>query len=75
MMTMMPQIHGIVFDVQWDKFEIYSSFFIPCLNDRKAKKLLYAECRKRRLQVRIKTVTENRIRGIRVWRLKSNSIN
>ena len=66
----MTQIHGIVFDIQWDKFEPHSSFFIPCLNDRKAKKLLYAECRKRRLQVRIKTVTENRIRGIRVWRLK-----
>ena len=66
----MIQIHGILFDVQWDKFKPHSSFFIPCLNDKKAKKLLYAECRKQKVQVRIKTVTEDRIRGVRVWRLK-----
>jgi hypothetical protein len=66
----MTQIHGIVFDVQWDKFGVHSSFFIPCLDDRKARKLLYVECRERKLQVRIKTVTEDRIRGVRVWRLK-----
>ena len=66
----MIQIHGILFDIQWDKFELHSSFFIPCLNDKKAKKLLYAECRKQKMQVRIKTVTEDRIRGVRIWRLK-----
>ena len=70
MMTMTTQIHGILFDVQWDKFEPHSSFFIPCLDDKKAKKLLYTECKKRKLQVRIKTVIENYIRGVRVWRLK-----
>ena len=66
----MIQIHGILFDVQWDEFKLYSSFFIPCLDDKKTKRLLYVECKKRKLQVRIKTVTENRIRGVRVWRLK-----
>ena len=37
MMTMTTQIHGILFNVQWDKFEPHSSFFIPCLDDKKAK--------------------------------------
>ena len=36
----MIEIHGINFDVQWDKFEPHSSFFIPCLDTKEAKRVI-----------------------------------
>jgi hypothetical protein len=67
----MIQIHGIAFDIEWDKFKPSSSFFIPCLNTKEAKRVLNIACKHKKVKVRMKVVVENKIRGIRVWRLEN----
>jgi len=66
----MIKIHGIPFKINWGKFLPYSSFFIPCLDTKNATATVRKVCVKKKYKVRIKTVVENKIRGIRVWRLK-----
>jgi len=68
----MMQIHGIQFEVLWDEFKLYSSFFIPCLDVKLARKIIRENCRRKKFKVRIKTVTENKLRGVRVWRLEDD---
>ena len=67
----MIQIHGITFDIEWDKFKPSSSFFIPCLNTKEAKRVLKIACKHKKFKVRMKVVVDNKIRGIRVWRLEN----
>ena len=66
----MIQIHGITFDIEWGKFKPSSSFFIPCLNTKEAKRILKIACKHKKYKVRMKVVVENKIRGVRVWRLE-----
>jgi hypothetical protein len=62
-------IHTIDFQVDWDKFVVGSSFFIPCLNWKKAKLIVQAECRSRGISTLARMSIEEGIRGLRVWRL------
>ena len=66
----MIEIHGINFDVQWDKFEPHSSFFIPCLDIKEAKRVIKLETTRHKFKVRMKTTTKDKVRGIRVWRVE-----
>jgi hypothetical protein len=62
-------IHTIDFQVDWDKFEVGSSFFIPCLNWKKAKKIIKAECNRHGVRAWVKLVIEEGVRGVRTWRM------
>jgi|TARA_R110000803_G_C11953165_1_gene317908 hypothetical protein len=66
----MIEIHGIHFDVQWDKFEPHSSFFIPCLDTKEAKRIIKLAVARYKFKVRMKTTTKDKVRGIRVWRVE-----
>tara|TARA_R100001143_G_C3337185_1_gene122472 strand:+ start:583 stop:783 length:201 start_codon:yes stop_codon:yes gene_type:complete len=66
----MIEIHGINFDVQWDKFEPHSSFFIPCLDIKEAKRVIKLETTRHKFKVRMKTTTKDKVRGVRVWRVQ-----
>ena len=68
----MIRIHGIEFDVNWDKFIPSASFFIPCLNTKEAKRVLRIACKERKYKTRMKVVIENKVRGVRVWRLQDD---
>jgi len=63
------RLQSKLIDIEWTKFKPYSSFFIPCLDVKEMKRQVKAECKRMKFKVLIKVVTENRIRGIRVWRL------
>jgi hypothetical protein len=63
------RIHTIEFDVDWEKFKPYSSFFIPALNWKYARDIVKKECKKRNLKVVVRLSVENGIRGVRVWRV------
>lgn len=67
------RIQSKLIDIDWTKFKPYSSFFIPCLDVAEIKLQVKAECKRMKFRVLIKVVTENRIRGVRVWRLSNNS--
>jgi hypothetical protein len=66
-------IHGITFDIDWDKFKPYSSFFIPCLDWEAAREVVFDECEKRGIPVVIRFSVEDNIRGIRTWRIKEEA--
>lgn len=63
------KIHTIEYEVDWDKFKPYSSFFIPALNWKYAKHIVKEECKKRGFLVVIRLAIEDGVRGIRVWRV------
>jgi len=63
------RLQSKLIEIEWNKFKPYSSFFIPCLNVKEMKRQIKAECKRLKFRVLVKVVTENRIRGIRVWRL------
>ena len=67
----MIQIHGIAFDIESDIFKPSSSFFIPCLNTKEEKRILRIACKHKKYKVRMKVVIENKVRGVRVWRLEN----
>jgi hypothetical protein len=63
-------IHGINFDIEWSKFVKASSFFIPTIDVPGTKEIIRTECKRLKIKIRMKGVTENKIRGVRVWRLE-----
>lgn len=63
------RIHTVEYEVDWDKFKPYSSFFIPAMNYKYARNLIAAECKRRGFSVVIRLAIENDVRGARVWRV------
>lgn len=63
------RIHTIEYEVEWDKFKPYSSFFIPAMNYKYARKIIADECKRRGIPVVIRLAIENDVRGARVWRV------
>lgn len=63
------RIDGIDYVLNWDEFTVGSSFFIPCLNDTRARQLLETKLKRLGYRFIIKLVVEDGIRGLRVWRV------
>jgi hypothetical protein len=63
-------IHGLSFRINWAKFIVGASFFIPCLDTEAA--LTEVTTVTKRLGYRIKTQVnvDKGIYGLRVWRIK-----
>jgi hypothetical protein len=63
-------IHRLHFHVNWRKFLVGASFFIPCLDTEEA--LIQVKRTTKRLKFRIKAhvVVEKGVQGLRVWRIK-----
>jgi len=62
-------IHGINFNVNWQKFDVGTSFFIPCLDFSTARRTIRQYAKELRIKVVIKPVVEEGIQGLRVWRV------
>lgn len=62
-------IHEVNFNINWRKFVKGSSFFIPCLDCTAAKEVVRQETKRLKFKVAMKTVIEEGIQGIRVWRV------
>jgi hypothetical protein len=63
------RIHTIKYEIDWDKFKPYSSFFIPALNYAQAKETVLRVCAKRGFKAAARLSIEDGVRGVRVWRL------
>tara|TARA_R100000995_G_scaffold84707_2_gene64398 strand:- start:4474 stop:4701 length:228 start_codon:yes stop_codon:yes gene_type:complete len=62
-------LEGTPVHIDWWAFQVGTSFFLPCC---KCRPLLYEIAKKaRKAGVRIasKTVLENNVRGLRIWRI------
>ena len=65
----MLTVEKVQYLINWKGCEKGASFFIPCLNPVKSKKIILKETRKRKYTVTTKVVIEDDVRGIRVWRV------
>jgi len=63
-------VEKIEYDIDWSKFRVGYSFFIPCLDTKAALKIMRPVLRRLKYKVLTKVVIEDGVRGVRVWRLK-----
>jgi hypothetical protein len=63
------RVEGVTYEINWRKFRRGTSFFIPCLAPKDAKRLILEDTRRLKYKVITKIVIEEGIRGIRVWRV------
>lgn len=59
-----PQI-----EIAWNKFEVGTSFFIPCLDRDAVQSYILEECRRLNMKVLAKQVVSRGMYGVRVWRV------
>lgn len=59
---------GVPMSIDWDKFGIGASVYIPCINTVKASKQVKYLTARLDMRVQITTRSENGKWGIRVWR-------
>ena len=63
------EIEGIQVRVEWSKFTVGSSFFVPCISSRDFRHQLYMHARARKIRIKTLTYIENGLWGIRIWRM------
>ena len=63
-------IHGLSFRVNWSKFIVGASFFIPCLDTEAALAEVITVTRRLNYKIKSKAVVSDGIYGLRVWRIK-----
>jgi hypothetical protein len=63
------QIEKIDYNINWLNFKVGYSFFIPCIACAESKIILREVARKLKMRIIMKTVIEEGIRGVRVWRV------
>lgn len=56
--------------IEWDKFQLGASMFIPCLNRRAMQKFIEKETQRLKMTIICKRVIENELYGLRVWRVE-----
>jgi hypothetical protein len=64
------KIHGISFNVVWEKFKVGTSFFIPCLDPVEAEQQVRRTTRRLGIRIKTRAVIEENIKGLRVWRIR-----
>ena len=64
------RIEGINYELDWQGFTVGSSFFVPCLDDTKARERIEGKMNRLGYAVIVKLVIEDGVRGLRVWRTK-----
>jgi hypothetical protein len=63
------RVEKISYQINWKAFRKGTSFFIPCLKPREAKKEIREITRRLKYQTVMKVVIEESIKGVRVWRI------
>ena len=63
------ETEGVQIEIEWGKFIVGSSFFIPCIDTIALRKQLARQAKARDIQIRAVDRIENTLWGIRVWRV------
>lgn len=64
------KVNGLEYRVDWKKFRVGWSFFVPCLRLEEGKYRITVVTKRLGYKVLIKPVIEEGIKGLRVWRVK-----
>jgi len=63
------QTHGVPIELEWAKFQIGTSVFIPGVDQAELVRQLRWEMEQRGLNVVLRATAENDMLGVRVWRV------
>ena len=63
-------VDGVTYEVNWKRFAVGASFFIPCIHAQQAKDEVKGLVRRFGFKVVMKVVIEDGIRGLRIWRVR-----
>lgn len=64
------RVNRLNYQVDWKKFRVGWSFFVPCLYLEEGKHAVTTVTKRLGYKVLIKPVIEEGIKGLRVWRIK-----
>lgn len=64
------RVNQLSYNVDWTKFKVGWSFFIPCLRTEEGKQEVLKVTNRFGYKVAIKVVIEDGIRGLRIWRVR-----
>lgn len=62
-------VEKVNYEVNWKAFRRGTSFFIPCLDPARARRELLTTTKRLKIEVLIKVVIVDGVRGLRVWRM------
>jgi hypothetical protein len=62
-------IETVQYRINWKAFHKGASFFVPCINWKRARRQVLCVTDRLGMEVIIKPVVEEGIRGLRVWRM------
>lgn len=62
------QIEGIQYRINWSKFRVGTSFFVPCIDHETARKTVERHFKRYKINVVTKLVITEGVKGLRVWR-------
>jgi hypothetical protein len=63
------KIETVSYQIDWSKFRRGYSFFVPCIDEKAARKEIAAVSKRLKMEVITKIVIEEGIKGLRVWRV------
>ena len=63
------RVEGINYQINWCQFRKGYSFFVPCIDHKAAKKTVLRVAKRLDLNVEMKVVIEEGVKGLRVWRV------
>lgn len=64
------QTNGLPILVDWGKFKVGSSFYVPTLEPDKLLNRIRKYCRKMGMGIRGKRTVEGKTMGVRIWRVR-----
>lgn len=62
-------VEGIRFKVDWSKFTVGATFWVPCLNPEHVMRQIQRICDKNDFKIKMVESVEHGVLGVRVWRL------
>lgn len=63
------KIETITYRINWAKFRRGHSFFVPCIDEKAARKTILAISNRLKMSVVTKVIIEEGVKGLRVWRV------
>jgi hypothetical protein len=63
------KIETVAYQLNWSKFRVGYSFFVPCIDERAARETINAVTKRLKISIVTKVVIVDGIKGLRVWRV------
>lgn len=63
------KIETVTYRINWAKFRVGHSFFVPCIDHKAAKRAVKEATDRLKIRVVTKVVIVEGIKGLRVWRV------